>query len=133
MCDNTVCKSSSWTTKQVVVASKDVYESVTFTKKESPVVKGSVTLQNSYQCGSGNTSVSITIRNYASSGETFTLTQPGNPNAQVPLGYYEIISVQATCGGNPMNDARVLESTSGTSSSFTVTESTPSVYVIVGK
>jgi hypothetical protein len=93
---------------------------------------GTVTLQNSYTCNSGATQVSITFQNYASSGETYTLTQPGNARVEAVKGYYKITSVSARCGNTTMNDAKVLETTTGTSSSFTV-GSGQSVYVIVGK
>lgn len=93
---------------------------------------GRVTLQNSYQCGSGATSVSVTVQNYASPYQTYTLTAPGNASQELPFGYYKIVTAEASCGGTPVTDVKIYEVTTGTSSSFTVTESRPSVYIIVG-
>lgn len=45
----------------------------------------------------------------------------------------KIVNVAAFCGGIPKADVKVYEVSTGTSSSFTVTESSPNVYIIVGK
>lgn len=95
-------------------------------------VVGTVTLQNSYQCGHGETSVSVTVQNYASPYQTYTFTTPGHVSGEIPYGYYKIVNVAAFCGGSPQTDAKIYEVSTGTSSSFTVTADTPNVYIIVG-
>lgn len=100
---------------------------------QSPqVVTGTVTLQNSYQCTQGETSVSITVQNYASPYQTYTFTAPGHASGNIPYGYYKIVNVAAFCGGTPRTDVSIYEVSTGTSSSFTVTEGSPNVYIIVG-